>query len=376
MRAVAAGAGPRGRPREGARHGQQAGPRAVGQAQRRRRRRTDPGVLAVQPGRRGADVPGRGAVAHSRPRHPRCPDPRQDRARRLALAHGRIAVAVCQRRDLGPDDHRQAGRRQQRAVAVQGADAPDRQGRRAAGAQGREHGHAHDGRAVRLGPDDLRGPGQQPQDGGAGLSLLVRHAGRGRDHGRRRRTLLRGVRAGHPCHRQGGRRTRHLRRPGHLDQAVGAASALCARPARPGHGRAAAARQGADAAGAPIRYRPEHRRGGSRPARDFAGPAGSLVFRPRAGRLEWHRLRHPGLSEARAVRDRLRDRPGQAQPPPPDGAPGQGGVLGHGDQARPGRRPGGVSGLHAQGVHRRRLPGLRAQAAGGARGHIPAVRHP
>jgi hypothetical protein len=42
------------------------------------------GVLAVQPGRRGTDVPGRGAAAHSRQRHPRCPDPRQDPRRRLA----------------------------------------------------------------------------------------------------------------------------------------------------------------------------------------------------------------------------------------------------------------------------------------------------
>ena len=88
-----------------------------------------------------------------------------------------------------------------------------------------------------------------------------------------------------------------------------------------------------------------------------------LCVEPGARRLERHRLRRPGLSEALSVRDRLPHRPGAAQRPPADGAPRQGRVLGQRDQARAGRRPRGLSGLHAQGLHRRLLPRLRAQAA-------------
>ena len=62
--------------------------------------------------------------------------------------------------------------------------------------------------------------------------------------------------------------------------------------------------------------------------------------------------------------------------PPADGAPGQGRLLGQRDQARAGRRPRRLSGLHAQGPHRRLLPGLRAPAAGRARRGVPAVRDP
>jgi RHH-type proline utilization regulon transcriptional repressor/proline dehydrogenase/delta 1-pyrroline-5-carboxylate dehydrogenase len=46
--------------------------------------------------------------------HRRPPDRRQDQQGRLAQAPGRIAVAVRQRRHLGPADHRQAGLDQQR----------------------------------------------------------------------------------------------------------------------------------------------------------------------------------------------------------------------------------------------------------------------
>ena len=93
----------------------------------RRRRRADPRVFAVEPGRRRADVPRRSAAAHSRSRHARRADPRQDQQGRLALARGPGAVAVRQRRDVGPDDHRQAGDDEQRNGPVVGADAPDRQ---------------------------------------------------------------------------------------------------------------------------------------------------------------------------------------------------------------------------------------------------------
>ena len=60
--------------------------------------------------------------------------------------------------------------------------------------------------------------------------------------------------------------------------------------------------------------------------------------------------------------------------PPAHGAAGQGRLLGQRDQARAGRRARRLSGLHAQGPHRRLLPRLRAQAARGARRGLPAVR--
>ncbi len=66
----------------------------------------------------------------------------------------------------------------------------------------------------------------------------------------------------------------------------------------------------------------------------------------------------------------------QPQPPPPDDPPGEGRLLGQRNQARPDGRPGRLSGLHPQGLHRRLLPGLRAQAAGGAEPDLSAVRHP
>ena len=52
------------------------------------------------------------------------------------------------------------------------------------------------------------------------------------------------------------------------------------------------------------------------------------------------------------------------------------GLLGQRDQARAGRRPGRVSGLHPQGLQRRLLSCLRQGALGRAGRHLPAVRHP
>ena len=75
---------------------------------------------------------------------------------------------------------------QQRAEPVGGADAPDRARRRAADPHRRQSRHAPDGRAVRRRPDHRRGARQRPRAGRAGLSPLLRHAGRGRRHGRRR----------------------------------------------------------------------------------------------------------------------------------------------------------------------------------------------
>ena len=132
------------------------------------------------------------------------------------------------------------------AGPVGGADAPDRARRRAGDPQGRRPRHADDGRAVRHRPDHRRGAGEQPPHGGQGLPLFLRHAGRGRDHGRRRRRATTATTSRRdPRHRQGRRRARHLRRPRHLDQALGPAPALFARAAGPRDGRTAAARAGA-----------------------------------------------------------------------------------------------------------------------------------
>ena len=81
-------------------------------------------------------------------------------AGRLAEPSRRRAFALRQRRHLGPADHRQAHRHQQRGQPLHAAHAADRPGRRAAGARRGEHRHAADGRAVRARPDHCRGAGQ------------------------------------------------------------------------------------------------------------------------------------------------------------------------------------------------------------------------
>ena len=93
----------------------------------------------------------------------------------------------------------------------------------------------------------------------------------------------------------------------------------------------------------------------------------------RLGRL-WPR--GAGLSEARVGRHRL-DRGGcRRVTAPADGSTGQGRVLGHRDQARPGARACRLSGVHAQGDDRSLLHGLRETAARGARPPLSAIRHP
>ena len=62
--------------------------------------------------------------------------------------------------------------------------------------------------------------------------------------------------------------------------------------------------------------------------------------------------------------------------PPADGAPGQGRLLGHRDQARAGARACRLSGLHAQGDDRPLLHGLRAQLLARAAASLSAIRHP
>ncbi len=79
---------------------------------------------------------------------------------------------------------RQAGRDAQRVGPVERARASGRQGRRAADPKRRRPGDAPDGRAVRDRRDDRRRARQRAPARGAGLSLLVRHARRGRAHRR------------------------------------------------------------------------------------------------------------------------------------------------------------------------------------------------
>ena len=172
------------------------------------------------------------------------------------------------------------------------------------------------------------------------------------------------------------RRPRHLRGAGHLDQAVGAASALQPRPDRARAGRALSAAEGAGGAGARATTSastsmPRRPTGWSSRSTCWSGSASSRSWRAGTASASWCR---PTRSAARFVIDWLIDlarRSGHRA----DGAAGQGRLLGRRDQARPGRRAGRLSGLHAQDPHRRVLPRLRAQAAGGDRRGVPAVRH-
>jgi RHH-type proline utilization regulon transcriptional repressor/proline dehydrogenase/delta 1-pyrroline-5-carboxylate dehydrogenase len=150
----------------------------------------------------------------------------------VAVAPGQEPVAVRQRRDLGPADHRQAGVHAQR--------------KRLSSALTRLIGKGGEP-LIRKGVDmAMRLMGEQFVTGetisealanarkleARGLPLFLRHAGRsGADRGRRAALPHRPTR-GDPRDRQGLGRPRHLRRAGHLDQAVGAASALQPRAAR------------------------------------------------------------------------------------------------------------------------------------------------
>jgi RHH-type proline utilization regulon transcriptional repressor/proline dehydrogenase/delta 1-pyrroline-5-carboxylate dehydrogenase len=116
---------------------------------------------------------------------------------------------------------------------------------------------------------------------------------------------------------------------------------------------------------APPRHRPQHRRRGVRPPGAVARAAGAPVrFEPAlAG---WNGLGfviQAYQKRCPAVVDWI-DRPGAAQRPPPDGAPGQGRLLGQRDQARAARRPGRTTRSTRATAHRRRLHRLREEAAG------------
>ena len=83
--------------------------------------------------------------------------------RRLARPCRAEPVAVRQRRHLGPGADRQAGRDQQRAGPLGGADPADRALRRADHPRRRRRRHAADGRAVRHRPDHRGGAANAPR---------------------------------------------------------------------------------------------------------------------------------------------------------------------------------------------------------------------
>jgi hypothetical protein len=110
---------------------------------------------------------------------------------------------------------------------------------------------------------------------------------------------------------------------------------------------------------AKLRHQLHDRRRRGRPPGPVAEAAGPPVPRAGAGRVDRPGPGRPGLPEALRRGDRPPDRPVQGNRPSPDGPPGQGRLLGQRDQARPGRRPSGLSGLHHQAGHRPVVPGLR-----------------
>ena len=185
--AMAAANPRRSRPHRGA--GPQSRRQLEGHDALERRRGPDPRIFALEPGGGGADVPRRGAVAHSRRRHPRRADPRQACARRLARASRPQPVDVRQRRHLGPGADRPAGHDDQRAGPVGGADPPHRPQRRADHPPRRRRRHATHGRAVRHRPHDRGGDRSEPRARGPRFHLLLRHARRSGDQRRGRGAL-------------------------------------------------------------------------------------------------------------------------------------------------------------------------------------------
>ena len=209
---------------------------------RARARRTCPARGRRPAGRRGvparipaeharghhADVPRRGVAPHSRRRHRRPADPRQAERRRMVAPSRPQRLAPGQRLDLGVDADRAGGAREPRAGRRSRgmADAAAATPGRAGPASGAAPVDARARPAFRARPDHRAGDQAGQRGRTQGLPLLVRHAGRGRAHRRRRRGVPPRLSRRDRCDRHG----RAGRRPddaaGHFDQALGAASAL------------------------------------------------------------------------------------------------------------------------------------------------------
>ena len=210
--------------------------------------------------------------------------------------------------------------------------------------------------------------------------MQLRHARRGRPHHRRRRTLRSRLRPGHRGRRQGSPRgpghARPADRPRRLGQAVRPVAPLRGGPGGARLGRAVSAGEASRRARRRLRHQFLHGRRGGGPAGPVAQAARPPRPRSGPGRMEGARPRRPGLSEARARGHRPRRRSGAYFRPPPHGAPGQGRLLGHRDQARPGHGPTRLSGVHHQGRHRRQLSGLRPGHHRRQPAPVRPVRHP
>ena len=210
------------------------------------------------------------------------------------------------------------------------------------------------------------------------VSLFLRHAGRGRAHRRRCRALFRVLRRTPSAKSASTPATTRCRAGPGISVKLSAlhpryeplSRERVLRELTPRAARAGAARQGA---------RPQfhRRRRGGRPARAVARRSSArccAIPRSPAGTASASPCR-PIRSARRAVIDWIAELARRARPPP-DGAPGQGRLLGHRDQARAGARARRLSGVHPQGDDRPLLPRLRAQAAGGAAAALSAIRHP
>ncbi len=299
-------------------------------------------------------------------RHARRADPRQDQRRQLAVAPGperrRCSStpppgACCSPASWWP------------RIAESGLSKAltriDRQGRRAADPQGRGHGHAPDGRAVRDRRDHLRGARQRPQDTRPKASAIrtTCSAKPPRPRPTRQRYQASYEQAIHAIGKAA--RGRGIYEgPASRSSCPPCIRATAALAARARDRELLRPRvQALTHAGAPVRHRPEHRRGRGRPPGNLARPARSAS----ASSPSWT-AGTASASWCRRYQKRCpfvidyADRPRAPQPAPPDGAPGQGRLLGQRDQARAGGRPGGLPGLHAQGLHRRVVHRLRARS--------------
>ena len=210
--------------------------------------------------------------------------------------------------------------------------------------------------------------GNARERAGARLPLLVRHAGRGGADRRRCAALLRRLRARDPRDRPRPRRApASTRGTGHLDQAVGAASALLPRAARArarGTAAARASRWRSCAKASTSASTSTPRKPTASTSRSTSWPRSPPIRRSPDGTGSGFVVQ-AYQKRARAI-GRLGDRARAPPSPAAHGAPRQGRVLGRRGEARAGGRHGRLPGVHAQGAHGRRLPRVRAGDAASA----------
>ena len=308
--------------------------------------------------RRGARaaVDGRGVPARARYRNRRPADRRQDRRGRLARAFGQIIV------DAGQFGHLGAGagpRGDWGRAAIGGAPPAGRAQRRAVRAAGGRRGDAADGRNLRDGPHHRRSHRPHAPPRPQGLHRQLRHAGRRRAHVRGRRPLsrivLRRDRGGGAFRRSG---------PFDFGQAFGAASALrsCASRSLPACiGRQPARSRAGGGGGKHRADRGCRRKRAARPQPRSDCASGG---RSCAGQVGWPGHGGAGLFEARHRSVPLGRCFGGGDGAHDARAAGQGRLLGQRDQGDAGTGPARLSAVHAQGPHRRVVPGLCARTAG------------